>query len=236
MAGSDTRAALLDAAERLFEAGGEDPFPSLSFRRIAKEAGFSEATMRKHFPNRGEFVEEFTAYLLRSSQEDSRHAADPYRPAQCGENGGKNVYERLIFLISNSLELIGQESSFRPRLSLSLLAEGDESAKKHLAEIYESLDRSGESLFNGFIADYADVARRRTDWLTAREFAVAVNALLEGLSLRHRVSPDSIPDYLAGRITAAILVSLVSVSDDVGSVAEILNELQRRTELEPSTI
>lgn len=130
MTRSARRQQILRIATELFARHG---FRGTTLRRLANQAGISEATIYQHFPSK----EALYDAILEQRMDNSRHLFFPEEAA-----AAKQDRQLMLTLIENFLQQQSQDSSFLRMLFFSAL-EGHELAQKfvtgHMREFYRFL-------------------------------------------------------------------------------------------------
>lgn len=197
---AETRAGLLDAAERVFLRSG---LQGSSVEEIAAEAGFTRGAFYSNFESKDElFVE-----LLHARVYD-RYA----RLAQQSQEQPGSPREQLRWGIERMREMYEQEDGnwlFRLWLELLTQAARDKEFRK-LAATFWSGNRA--LLTEGSKAAFDEIGREPP--LPTKHIASAMIALDVGLAVQHLVDPDEVPLELYVPLFDLLFGELVEVERD----------------------
>jgi AcrR family transcriptional regulator len=197
---AETRAGLLDAAERVFLRRG---LQGSSVEEIAAEAGFTRGAFYSNFESKDElFVE-----LLHARVYD-RYA----RLAEQSQEQPGSPREQLRWGIEQMREMYEQEDGnwlFRLWLELLTQAARDKEFRK-LAATFWSGNRA--LLTEGSKAAFDEIGREPP--LPTKHIASAMIALDVGLAVQHLVDPDEVPLELYVPLFDLLFGELVEVERD----------------------
>jgi AcrR family transcriptional regulator len=197
---AETRAGLLDAAERVFLRRG---LQGSSVEEIAGEAGFTRGAFYSNFESKDElFVE-----LLHARVYD-RYA----RLAEQSQEQPGSPREQLRWGIERMREMYEQEDGnwlFRLWLELLTQAARDKEFRK-LAATFWSGNRA--LLTEGSKAAFDEIGREPP--LPTKHIASAMIALDVGLAVQHLVDPDEVPLELYVPLFDLLFGELVEVERD----------------------
>jgi len=197
---AETRAGLLDAAERVFLRRG---LQGSSVEEIAAEAGFTQGAFYSNFESKDElFVE-----LLHARVYD-RYA----RLAEQSQEQPGSPREQLRWGIEQMREMYEQEDGnwlFRLWLELLTQAARDKEFRK-LAATFWSGNRA--LLTAGSKAAFDEIGREPP--LPTKHIASAMIALDVGLAVQHLVDPDEVPLELYVPLFDLLFGELVEVERD----------------------
>ena len=113
------------------------------------------------------------------------------------------------------------------QLALWGFAHDDRSTRAALTDLYEVWDLGTETLMHRWFEANAHLGVSQRPGLTAREFAIVVTALAEGVGMRARWQPDEVADDLVGRVLIALISAWVDLEGDGRSVSAALDDLDR---------
>lgn len=175
-------------------AGGADPGLALAHVKladVADRAGVTKGALYHIWPSQEVYWHDLLEHLMRTQQlvgVDRLAAVGEELAAAIGTTPTLRDYGNALF------DSFSTDPAFFARMSLfSYLA--DETVR---SELDRSFRASVDSALPMLGAALTSMGRRPAPGVTLRDFAVATVALLDGLCLQYRISPDRTPDVPLG--------------------------------------
>ena len=204
--GAGTRERLLDATERIIRARG---IQAVTTKDIAREAGYAEATLYRHFQDKTELL------LTVMAERISGHFLELIHELP-GRAGAGDVAATLEEFVDAAVAFFGQTMP----LNVALAAD-----PALLAEHYRRLRAldAGPEVARRSVAAYI-AAEQRLDRVRAEASPDAVAAILLGVShnyaeMRHTAGSEAVilpPERFAGEVVATLMVGLRRKSANSG--------------------
>jgi AcrR family transcriptional regulator len=171
-------------------AGGSDPGLALAHVKladVADRAGVTKGALYHIWPSQESFWHDLLVHLIDTNQlfgADQLAAVGTDLAAAIGTTPTLREYGNALF------DSLSNDPSFFARISLFSYMD-DERVR---AELDRSFRASVERVMPVLDASVAAMGRRVIEGASLWDFAVAIAALLDGLCLQYRISPDRTPD------------------------------------------
>ncbi len=187
----ETRQRLVDAAARRFVAPGYGVLRDVELAAVARDAGVSEATARRHFTIE-ELHAELVAFVLSPDGESaaSGFGGLGWANARCDDmvdrlnDADHRVDEALQGVMDQLWPGKINDHQLRSQMALWPYVEGDRSVAMQLDELYKAFEDGIRRIFHGFLVRHTRFVHLREDWLSIDDFAVLVNQIAEGAAIR----------------------------------------------------
>jgi AcrR family transcriptional regulator len=190
----DGRAALLDAAARVFVRRG---YRDASVEEIARQAGFSKGAVYWHFQGKEDL---FFALLEERLNAPVREMIDLLRSAPPDQDMSIEANRRFVGLLERQRDLLLLDQEYWS------LAVRQPALRARYAARQAGLRRAlGEAL-----QARVEHLGAPVEGVPAQELATAFLALANGLGLERLIDPDAVPDDLLGRIIVLVYQGLVA--------------------------
>jgi AcrR family transcriptional regulator len=171
-------------------AGGADPGLALAHVKladVADRAGVTKGALYHIWPSQESFWHDLLVHLIDTNQlfgADQLAAVGTDLAAAIGTTPTLREYGNALF------DSLSSDPSFFARISLFSYMD-DERVR---SELDRSFRASVERVMPVLDASVAAMGRRVIEGATLWDFAVAIAALLDGLCLQYRISPERTPD------------------------------------------
>ena len=191
--GEGGRAALLDAAARVFSERG---YRDASVDAIAAEAGFSKGAVYWHFAGKEDL---FFALLEERIERPMRDMIELLESAPAERDMVPEANRRFVDYLEGQRDLVRLDHEYR-----SLAIRKPELRERYAArraELRKALGRALEARVRHLGAPVSQAPMDR--------MAGAFMALSSGLALERLIDPDAVPDDLLGEIVALVYAGLL---------------------------
>ena len=234
---ADTRQKLLDAAREELMSPEYDLLAGLVLSRVAKRAGVSLSTAKRHLT-----VDELQAGL----QEDLLRV----RPGELGTEHYSELAEIIVdperpldSLVVDIVDLVAKHNSdsdlFRSMMAFWALSDDD--VHTSINDIYNYRLRGGHNGLSSLLEKYPGDIALRDSWISIADFLRAAIALTEGLAIQQSLEQRDdngepvntasdirpIDPDLSRKVMLAVFASMIDL-DGVASVDEVLEQLHAR--------
>jgi len=223
-----SRAALLQAgADLMLEDTLRNPFAALRLRRLCEKAGLSTGAFYLHWPS----LEKYHADLARhlTEEDELAFAADFETLAAAAQPiPGDSALEAIARVSDLDLRLLVSNPLW-DAMELVSLTWGRTSFQDQLARGYRAIDQTTGQIYGTALVTSGRQPRPPFTWdLIGR----ILQGLAEGLGLRCKIDPDSVPESasepgLYATAVAAILAVLTRPAGDDADATEAIGELLR---------
>lgn len=192
--GRDARAALLDAAARVFAQRG---FREASVDEVAAQAGFSKGAVYWHFETKDDL---FFALLEERVDPPIEEMVELLHSAPPEQDMAPEASRRFLEFLARERQTILLEQEYW------MLAARDPELRARLAARDARLRSALAKALDARAAHLGAPAFKTP----SEEVATAFLALINGLTLTKLVDPDAVPDHLLGEMFALVYAGLVA--------------------------
>lgn len=219
-----SRAALLQAgAELMMEDALQKPFAALRLRPLCERAGLSTGAFYVHWDKLGDYHADLARHLteedelLFAEEFDTMASAATLRPSESPLDAISRVADLdLHLLVSNPMW---------DAMELVNLTWGRTSFRDELARGYHKVDRATGDVYGSVLCQLGREPRPPWTWET---LGTMLQGLAEGIGLRHKIDPSSVPQTAASvpglyatAVAALLTVLTRTVGDEAGSTEAI---------------
>jgi len=164
---------------------------------VTKRANLSAGTLYYHWLNQEEYIVDLVDFVLDSLREEREERADHQgREVFLAKLDEGSSFEEAVREGGNSeFDYLLNDPSFFLQMGLWAAHRGDEQIAKRLKGIYQRVEAC-------WVPVFADVLKRQGRKMrppfTEESLSTTLIALAEGLTLRTKVDPDSVPQFHRG--------------------------------------
>ncbi|MEM7340903.1 MAG: hypothetical protein AAF467_19760 [Actinomycetota bacterium] len=223
-----TRDRILEAAAEEFRSPDYQWGRGLVVQRVADRASVAEDTVYNIFGTKDGLLGELVLYLIAGEPADSDDDWSVERfDAQAEQNrdgGATAVFE----LVRAAIDNLGDRASFGAQAFLVAQARHDPRVRRAAAESYRQWDQAiiGRLLGGLERSRYVGVSQRLG--MEAREMAIILSALVEGLVMRAQATDDIDAVSLAEKSVAGLMSAWIAFDGDDAPFGAQFDEYERR--------
>jgi AcrR family transcriptional regulator len=221
-----TRAALLEAgADLLVARHKRNPFAGMTVREICEHAGYSAGSLYEHWDSADAYFDELGRRLAADDAFDG-DVAELLKAAE--GSAGLGVLAAVALVADLDLQLLLGNPSYDAQELLNVTL-GRGRLQQEMARGYRVFDHDTGEVYRKVLARGGRVPRPPLDW---DQIGVMLQALLEGVTLRHKVDPAAVPlssesalGPYATAVAAVLAVVTRPAAGDDASLGEALQAL-----------
>lgn len=204
---------ILQAALEILQHPSYDWSAGISVGKVAHAAGVDESTIRNTIGNKAKLVRALVRHALDGLQVEEL-TPDIFDSLRTRSVRDPNVFRSMRHLATEAVRFKSADPTLTSQMLLWSHGHRDPYIRDQLLAFYarwESVTaQQMHTLFEGL--RYNGYQKRQG--LEARDFALVVSVVVEGLSMRARLAPDQVPEDLAGNVLSALLATWIAPSDD----------------------
>lgn len=222
-----SRAALLQAgADLMLEDALRNPFAALRLRRLCERAGLSTGAFYVHW----ESLEEFYGDLAKRLTEEDETAFAPdfaLLSELASTDTQKSALSAIARMADRDLQLL-LSNPLWDAIELVSLTWGRTSFQDQLAHGYRTIDHKTGQIYQSVLEQLGREPRHPFDW---NSIGTILQALAEGLGLRHKIDPTAVPASSESNVglyataVAAVLAVLTRRGGENDDAAEAIGTL-----------
>ncbi|GLZ40466.1 TetR/AcrR family transcriptional regulator [Actinokineospora sp. NBRC 105648] len=215
------RARLLEAgAAQLLDDGLKVLARGLNVAEIAERAGVSQKTFFATFGDKGRYLEELLLSLTGTPHRAMTELARVVGESMIETKGDPRQAVRAV--CRWDFQQVRHDPVSLMLLATHVLARDHPGAMKRLRGVYAHYDGIATDAYRPLLAHWG-VALRSP--FTMEMLAVTLTALIEGLTIRHRVDPAAVPEELFGDVVVALLGALLDIGQQHEHVDDVIAPL-----------
>jgi AcrR family transcriptional regulator len=220
-----SRAELLRAgAEMLVEHAQRNPFAGLRVRSLCERAGYSTGAFYMHWPTLDDYYVALTNFLT-SSEEEMFGADFESLEDLADSSAGASTVTALTRVADRDIALLIGNTQWDAN-ELVNVTWGRTRFRQQVAEGYKNVDRWTGKVYGDLLAAQGREPCPPLDW---DRIGIVLQALVEGLGLRHRVDPAAVPgpsESAPGLYATAVAALLAVLTRRIGDDASVDETLQ----------
>jgi AcrR family transcriptional regulator len=221
-AGPTVEQRMLDAGIRLWNLDdASTTFGGLSVSRVAKEAGTTRATFYSYWSSTAEYLRDLLADLDR--RRSIGHSAEVIEQIARMQSPNSDILERFQAACNIRASQMIADPAFRVRLGFLSKAD-DPSIAAELQEHYRAHENDTQELN----------LQIRTHWgreprppFTEERLQSLFRALLDGITIRHLIDPERMPQESFGIAGAMLMMIATRATDDPRDVDDMLGAINQ---------
>jgi AcrR family transcriptional regulator len=221
-----TRQALLRAGAALFvENSQRNPFADLPLRAVCTRAGYSTGAFYANWSNIDEYHQALAEYLAAAADEEEFIEDLASVEAYVAASGETSALGKVIRAADRDFEAL-LESSLWDAMQLLNVTWGRTRFQQQMAFGYQQLDHATGEAYASVLRQLDREPRPPFDW---DRIGVVLQGLIEGLGMRYKVDPASVPpssDASPGLYATVVAAVLGVLTRPTGAKATVEDTLQ----------
>ncbi len=176
---------------------------ALTVRAVARRTNRSTGAFYHYWGTQEEYVDDLIRHLLRPEQ---MLDADPLSDELAHLDGTALDASAITQLFDDHTRLMSDDPTMRTMLLLWSLPDEDGRVRAALREVYRLYQRETADAYRRIVGG---TRAELIAGVTFDDVAAMLSAMADGVAVRRRVDPDSLPSTVVGSMVQALLASLL---------------------------